>query len=83
MLGMIHAEKTLCFATDYPHWDFDSPDVVLPRKVPEGLRRRIMYENAAELFGFPSLGELQAKRGDDTTTKDTKSTKTHETTATT
>jgi predicted TIM-barrel fold metal-dependent hydrolase len=57
MLEMIHAEKTLCFATDYPHWDFDAPDVVLPRKVPDELRRRIMYENAAELYGFPSLAE--------------------------
>jgi predicted TIM-barrel fold metal-dependent hydrolase len=62
MLEMIHAEKTLCFATDYPHWDFDSPEVVLPRKVPQAMRERIMYENAAELFGFPGLAEVRRQR---------------------
>jgi predicted TIM-barrel fold metal-dependent hydrolase len=60
MLGMVHAEKTVCFATDFPHWDFDAPDMVLPRKVPQELRQRIFYENAAELYGFPTLAELKA-----------------------
>jgi predicted TIM-barrel fold metal-dependent hydrolase len=47
---MIHAERTLCFATDYPHWDFDDPTRVFPKKLSEELRRRIFYENAAELY---------------------------------
>jgi predicted TIM-barrel fold metal-dependent hydrolase len=47
-----HAERTLMFATDYAHWDFDSPLDVFP-KLPDDLRRRIFYENAREVYGFP------------------------------
>lgn len=62
MLGMIHAEKTLCFATDFPHWDFDAPSAVLPKKVPEDLKRRILFDNAAELYGLkaPVMAEAAA-----------------------
>jgi predicted TIM-barrel fold metal-dependent hydrolase len=49
MLNMMRAEKTVMFATDYPHWDNDTPLFVL-NKLPEELRRRIAYENAAELY---------------------------------
>jgi len=40
------------FATDFPHWDFDDPARVFPRKMSEDLRRRIFYESAAELYGL-------------------------------
>ncbi|MFB5934553.1 amidohydrolase family protein [Peribacillus frigoritolerans] len=53
MLRMMRAEKTVMFATDYPHWDNDTPKFVL-NKLPEDLRRRIAYENAAELYGINS-----------------------------
>jgi predicted TIM-barrel fold metal-dependent hydrolase len=49
MLAMLKAEKTVMFATDYPHWDNDTPDFVL-NKLPENLRKRIAYDNAAEIY---------------------------------
>lgn len=49
MLQLMRAEKTVMFATDYPHWDNDDPKFVLS-KLPEEMRRRVAYENAAELY---------------------------------
>ena len=50
MYSIIRAEKTVCFATDFPHWDFDDPRRALPPRTPAHLVRRILYENALELF---------------------------------
>jgi predicted TIM-barrel fold metal-dependent hydrolase len=44
----------IMFASDYPHWDFDSPAMSLPRAVPKELRARIMAGNACRLYGFGS-----------------------------
>jgi uncharacterized protein len=38
------------FSSDYPHWDFDSPDKALPAAIPARLRDKIMGENAARLY---------------------------------
>ena len=46
------AERTFMFASDYAHWDFDSPTDAFPR-MPDELHRRIFYETARELYGFP------------------------------
>jgi predicted TIM-barrel fold metal-dependent hydrolase len=48
---MMQAERTLIFSTDYPHWDFDSPQQAFPR-LPAELKRRIFADNARELYGL-------------------------------
>jgi predicted TIM-barrel fold metal-dependent hydrolase len=61
IFDMIQANKTVCFASDFPHWDFDDPRRVFPRQMSDELRRRIYYQNAAELYGLPTLEETQAR----------------------
>jgi predicted TIM-barrel fold metal-dependent hydrolase len=51
MLEMMDAEHILMFASDYPHWDFDSPTHAFP-KLPDGLRERIFSANAREWYGL-------------------------------
>jgi len=46
------ADNKLMFATDYPHWDFDAPDRVLPTSMGVERRRKIMADNARALYQF-------------------------------
>ena len=52
LFEMIGEDGFVMFATDYPHWDFDSPDRALPHTLPEDLRRRILAGNAQATYGF-------------------------------
>ncbi|MDP6154101.1 MAG: amidohydrolase family protein [Phycisphaeraceae bacterium] len=45
-------EHMLMFASDYPHWDFDSPTRALPSIIKGDLRDRIMHRNAVEFYGL-------------------------------
>ena len=40
----------LLFATDYPHWDYDDPDQVLPMPLAEEKKRDFFLNNAAKLY---------------------------------
>ncbi|MEM7669049.1 MAG: amidohydrolase family protein [Pseudomonadota bacterium] len=57
VIDLIGTEDLLVFATDYPHFDFDDPDAAIPRSLPEGLRQKILWKNAADLYGFDIPGE--------------------------
>jgi hypothetical protein len=50
LLEAVGAPDNLCFASDYPHWDFDDPGFMLNR-LPEAWRVKVLHENAAELYG--------------------------------
>jgi predicted TIM-barrel fold metal-dependent hydrolase len=50
LLDMVDAGRSLVYASDYPHWDFDSPKRFLPAEVPLETRRRILGQNALELY---------------------------------
>lgn len=51
MLDMIHADETLVYSSDYPHWDNDNPAAML-RGIDADTRRRIFSENARHLYGL-------------------------------
>ena len=52
IFDMMDAEHILMFASDYPHWDFDSPTHAFPRLDP-ALRERIFSTNAREWLSLP------------------------------
>ena len=52
ILDMMHAEETLMFSADYPHWDTDDPRLILPNNTPTDVRSQIMSKNALEIYSL-------------------------------
>lgn len=52
LLSHMGMDDRILFSSDYPHWDFDSPALALPRQIGTELRRKIMSENARALYGL-------------------------------
>jgi hypothetical protein len=50
MLEQMGMNERIMFATDYPHWDFDSPERALPSGLSAPVRRAIMGANAHALY---------------------------------
>ena len=50
LLAMLRAERTVVFASDYPHWDFDNPLMAF-NFFPADLKRRIFVDNSLEMSG--------------------------------
>jgi predicted TIM-barrel fold metal-dependent hydrolase len=57
---MIDAPNKLLYASDWPHWDFDTPSVIwdLPF-LDEQAKRNILGLNAAKLFGLDVPAKLR------------------------
>jgi len=52
IIEMIGNDEFLMYSSDYPHWDFDTPERVFPSVLPEALRQRIFSTNAASFYDF-------------------------------
>lgn len=59
-LNWMGSERMVMFSTDYPHWDYDHPEVTL-RRFPDEVRTKFAYQNAAELYGLAELSSLSAR----------------------
>jgi predicted TIM-barrel fold metal-dependent hydrolase len=51
LLELLHAERTVMFSSDYPHWDTDDPRLIMRSKLPAHLRRPIGCDTALDCFG--------------------------------
>lgn len=40
----------LMFSTDYPHWQFNTPNDAFPAELPGALARKILHENARAFY---------------------------------
>jgi len=52
LLRMFPADEMLMFATDFPHWDGDTPEFAA-RWLPEELLHPVMSETSRKLYGLP------------------------------
>jgi len=58
--GAMHAEETLIYCSDWPHFDWDDPATAYQR-VPEKMRLSVFSDNARILLGLPMAERLETK----------------------
>jgi hypothetical protein len=63
ILETLAMNHRIMFSTDYPHWDFDSPEMALPVRLEAGVRRAILHDNAAALYGLGAAAGAAAGSG--------------------
>ncbi|MFV8827821.1 amidohydrolase family protein [Alkalihalobacterium sp. APHAB7] len=52
IVDMMESDQMLVFATDYAHWDFDSPTRSLPTSFSKEFKQKVLYDNAKRFYGF-------------------------------
>jgi predicted TIM-barrel fold metal-dependent hydrolase len=52
LIDLMGSDEYLVFSTDYPHFDFDEPNMAIPHSLNEGLREKIFWKNGATLYGL-------------------------------
>ena len=50
LIDMLETDRLFIFATDYPHWDFDSPDASIPHRLPSDLKQHVVFRDIAKIF---------------------------------
>jgi predicted TIM-barrel fold metal-dependent hydrolase len=56
MFDQLDMDDRIMFASDYPHWDFDSPERALPGVMPPEMRAKVFEGNALSFYRFePSV----------------------------
>jgi predicted TIM-barrel fold metal-dependent hydrolase len=58
LIEMIDGEDVFVYSLDYPHYDADPFDAVLPPSMPARIRNKLRYENA--LATYPKLAPLRS-----------------------
>ncbi|GAB3348093.1 amidohydrolase family protein [Amycolatopsis echigonensis] len=53
-LELMETDEMICFSSDYPHFDFDAPERILPAGLPESTKRKILRENSLAFYGLTS-----------------------------
>jgi uncharacterized protein len=53
-IDLLGGPERVLFASDWPHHDFDHPRTIMKLPMPAEAKRKIMGENALDLFGIPA-----------------------------
>ena len=62
LIDLMGTDEMLVFSTDYPHFDFDDPNIAIPKSLPEGIREKILWKNAANFYGLDdSAGKMPSQ----------------------